>query len=373
MPSGTPLALPSARPTLATGSPTGRPSAAPSGVRVYTGRLTLSVYPFEPFLKWSTDPVSGVRYATLDRAAYEASNPAPQPRPYDVVYLENEYLRLAFLPRWGGRLYQATYLPTGQTLFYNNKVVKPSRWGPFDADRNWWLALGGMEWAAPVQEHGYEWGVPWTYRTQSDGSSASIVLQDSAEAGRVQVQVTVTLARGQPGWGIAAQVVNATPRAVPVQFWLNAALTLGGRTIAPETEFDLPGASARVHSTGDSRLPGEKQSIAWPVYNGVDYSRYRNWQNWAGLFAVNSGAGRAGAYNPAARLAVTRTYPPATAPGVKLFAFGPQFPDRSYTDDGSQYFELWGGPNRTFWPDDDVTLAPGQMLGWSEQWRVEAR
>ena len=40
----------------------------------------------------------------------------------------------------------------------------------------------------------------------------------------------------------------------------------------------------------------------------------------------------------------------------------------AYTDDGSGYFELWAGIPRTFFADDDVTLAPGESRTWTEYW-----
>ncbi|MGB9593852.1 MAG: hypothetical protein ACPL7R_06925, partial [Anaerolineae bacterium] len=46
-----------------------------------------------------------------------------------------------------------------------------------------------------------------------------------------------------------------------------------------------------------------------------------------------------------------------------------EFPDfATFADDGSAYVELWAGANRTFWPQDDVLLGPGESLGWSETW-----
>jgi hypothetical protein len=33
---------------------------------------------------------------------------------------------------------------------------------------NWWLAVGGMEWAFPVEEHGYAWGMIWKIDTRID-------------------------------------------------------------------------------------------------------------------------------------------------------------------------------------------------------------
>ena len=44
----------------------------------------------------------------------------PIPVAYHLIVLENEYLRVSVLPELGGRIYQCTYKPTGQSIFYNN-------------------------------------------------------------------------------------------------------------------------------------------------------------------------------------------------------------------------------------------------------------
>jgi hypothetical protein len=75
-----------------------------------------------------------------------------------------------------------------------------------------------------------------------------------------------------------------------------------------------------------------------------------------------------GAYNPAANLGVVRLIEPGAVPGSKLFAFGLGFSDRSYTDDDSQYFEIWGGANAGFWPEDNLTVPAGGTVQWQESW-----
>jgi hypothetical protein len=334
--------------------------------------LNLLVYPYAKHLTWSIDTNTGVPFATLNRAAYEAAKEAPQRQAFKAVHVENELLDLVFLPELGGRLYQAYYKPTQQPIFYNNPVVKPSRWGPFESDKNWWLAVGGMEWAVPVQEHGYEWGSVWSYRTQVESETARITLRDADAANRLQTTIIVTLRRGEPSWTLTAQLHNPTARPMRIQFWLNAMLTLGTATMSPDTEFVLPTNSVTVHSTGDQRLPREKQTMTWPIYQGINLGAYRTWQSWLGVFANDLNGQSVSAYNPRSKLGLLRAFPADKVAGVKLFALGPQFPDRSYTDGDSQYFELWGGPNKTFWHEDDITLTPTMSLMWSERWTLVA-
>lgn len=342
---------------------------AVSGVQAYETTITLSAYPFEAYLRERTDPRYNMGILWLDRAAYEAANPRPQPRSFTAIILESAYLKLTFLPGLGGRLYQCTFKPTGQDLFYQNAVLKPSYWGPLGREENWWLAAGGMEWALPVHEHGYEWGVPWTYQVEAKGSETSIILRDSSADDRLRAEIRVTLPANKAYFVVQPRVINPTAQPVALQFWLNALLTLGSPSTSPNTEFIYPTEHMIVHSTGDSALPGEGEVMSWPVADGRDLSRYGNWRNWLGVFVPEVGQDYAGAYNHDTGLGVVRIFPHQVALGLKLFGFGANFAARSeYADDGSEYFEMWGGPCRTFWPEDEVTIGAGESLNWSEVW-----
>jgi hypothetical protein len=336
--------------------------------------IVLSAYPYEAYLREKLDARYNFDVVWIDRAAYEASNPQPQPRTFKAVVLENQYLSLWFLPELGGRLYKCTVKSTGQNIFYQNPVLKPSYWGPLAREENWWLAAGGMEWALPVHEHGYESGVFWAYNVQEQADAVSITLRDQTAEERTRddrlwAEVTVTLPAGRAYFVVQPRLLNPTSESVTFQFWLNAALTLGSTRTSAQTEFIYPTERMIVHSTGDAALPGERESMSWPICDGRDLSLYGNWRNWLGVFVPEPRQGYAGAYNHETGLGVARIFEPAEVRGLKLFAFGADFPARpEYTDDGSDYFEIWAGPCKTFWPEDDVTLGPGQSLEWREVW-----
>lgn len=339
------------------------------GVKVYETKITLPAYPYEPYLREKLDTRYNFKVVWLDRAAYEAANPQPQPRALTAVVLENQYLRLTFLPELGGRLYQCVFKPTGQHIFYQNAVLKPSYWGPLSRAENWWLAAGGMEWALPVHEHGYEWGLPWAYRIERRSDGASILLHDYTLNDRLRAEIRVTLPVDRAYFVVEPRLVNPTSQPIACQFWLNAALTLGSASASPNTEFIYPTACMIVHSTGDSSLPGEHQIMSWPIYEGRDFSFYRNWRNWLGVFVPDIRQDYAGIYNHDTGLGIVRVFAAKAVPGLKLFAFGKDFLARGeYTDDGSEYVEMWAGPCKTFWPEDDVLIEAGQAITWSEIW-----
>jgi hypothetical protein len=165
-------------------------------------------------------------------------------------------------------------------------------------------------------------------------------------------------------------LVNSTAQAVPVQLWLNAALTLGAASMSPQTQFVLPVDEVVVHSRGESgwTVPDAHAAAPWPLVSAADLRNYGQWANYLGVFVPNLDAPFVGSYNPETNLGVARLIEPGKVPGTKLFAFGQDFPDKSYTDDGSQYFEIWGGANTGFWPEADVVVPAGGTLTWQEQW-----
>ena len=336
------------------------PTARPQAVQVSRGSLTIPTYQYQRALHSASEsPCSP--YPVLDWAQVGP----PVPVAYESVTLENEYLRLVFLPALGGRLYQCVFLPTGQKLFYNNPVLKPSHWGP--PEMGWWLAAGGMEWCLPVDEHGYVTAEPWTVETtQAPDGSATITLAHTEQTHNIRAAVRVALSPGEARFTIATRLDNPDPLPKAYQYWLNAMVSLGQSSLSSATRFVLPATEVVVHSTGDSALGRARSTLPWPVANGRDLSHYDTWRNWLGVFVPGATAGYMGAYNPETDLGIARVFPRQRAPGVKLFAFGKDFDTAAYTDDGSQYAELWGGVTPTFW--DTATLGPQESVQWSETW-----
>lgn len=358
---------------------------APLSVKVYESAVTFKAYPFEQALRPRLDPNNHFTFNALDQKAYETALGTQPPTIKSVrsIILENEYIQLTFLPELGGRLFQIVYKPTGQNLFYNNRVLKPTSWGP--ANQGGWLAVGGMEWALPVNEHGYEWGTPWQTSISQDVSGATLTLVDSLANDRVRAKIQVTLPAHAAYIIVHPRIENPTATSTKIQFWINSQMTLGAsKNVSPNTEFVLPANSVWVHSTGDQFIPARQippvdaqaaaEPMSWPLVANRDMSRYSSWDDYLGVFATNPSAAFVGAYNHDTDLGLARVFPQQQVPGVKLFAFGPQFCCRDqFSDDGSDYFELWGGLPRTFFAQDAVTLAPGEVREWNEYWLPFAR
>lgn len=335
--------------------------------RVSISSISLPVHPVDNALTEQINPTFNIPYTRLDRRKYDAGR--LETRSFTLLVLENEYLKVTLLPELGGRIYQAIFKPTGNNIFYQNPVLKPSPWGP--TEMGWWWAVGGMEWGLPVEEHGYEWGIPWDYHIEESADGVTITLWDSTATDRLRARVAVTLPNDAAYFEVSPTLENPTAAPIDYKFWLNAMLAPGpANKISPNLRVVMPTDRVTVHSTGDPRLPGPWTQADWPVYNGVDYSLLANWQEWYGFFQYPRATGDFQAiYDEGFDEGVVRTYDSRQVQGAKFFAFGngPRAisPDL-YTDDSSSYVEMHGGVAPTF--ADTRRLNGGEQFSWTERW-----
>jgi hypothetical protein len=345
------------------------PTPLPVAVTMRESQVTIPTYPYADFTSEAWSETFNMPYAVLNRAAYEASNPAPAGAVYRTFIVENEVIALTFLPDLGGRLYKVLYKPTGHLVTYRNPVLKPSPWGP--PEQGWWLAAGGFEWCLPVEEHGYEWNVPWKLSATGDGQSATVTLRDVSSGDRVQAEIAVRLEAGAGYFTIRPRLENPTGAPLEVKYWTNAMLAPGGQNKpSADLRFVLPEpvTNVTIHSRGDEFLPDNNQRVPWPVVDGTDLSRLGNWNRWLGFFEDPAAGDFVAAYDEGYDEGIVRVYSADAVPGSKVFAFGWQDPISwsNWTDDGSSYVELHSGPAPTF--DDSVTIPAGGSLQWTEIW-----
>ena len=322
----------------------------------------------EAFQTLRRDPIFNWPYKAFDRDAFWASEPVPAPRSYRLIYLENSYLRVSILPELGGRVWQVLHKPTGDTMFYQNTVVKPSPWGP--AEQNGWLALGGLEWALPVNEHGYDWGTEWDVATFEEDGAVGVRLATPDDGRRLSAVIQVSLAPDTAYVEISTELENLTSAALAFHYWQTAMLAPGTDNAPnPTLHFVVPSPVMTVHSTGDSALPGPGRHFTWPSYFGRDLSRLGNWDHYLGFFEYPAAHGPfVGVYDPALDAGAVRIFPAEIAQGSKVFGLGwrRRIGSEHFTDDGSSYVELHGGLSPTF--SEPYTLAGGARVAWDEQW-----
>lgn len=365
-----PSAAATATPAAATtASPTSTPSAnvsvtpaAGAAPTIRESSISILTYPWKDYLVATTpgDPIYPYPRLGYDPATFVPTSPVNQS--YKTVVLENDYVRLTFLPELGGRLYRWEDKVTGRNLLYNNPIIRPTGWGY----RQWWLPVGGLEWGLPVGDHGLvEWR-PWNYTTASGQSTAAVIVSTTDDRTGLRASIRIELDSSHSYFTLTPTLTNPTTGTLPFQFWMTAlAAPAGDNHAGADLRFDLPVSAMLVHSTDDKSLP-VGQKISWPVANGRDLSVYGSWNEFLSLFASPSASQPyAGLYSPHADQGFVRSFPPAIARGLKLFAPG-NLPPWVWTSDDSSYVELWGGLTTNF--SENATLQPGSSFAWSENW-----
>lgn len=329
----------------------------PEGVRTRETTITIPTYDYNAALVPTApnDPV--YPYPRLDRARVGA----PQPQTYRLLVVENQFLTLTFLPELGGRLYQAIDKASGQNIFYQNPVIKPSPFG----QRGWWIGAGGLEWAAPTEEHGYLEYLPWELTLEQQQQGLTVQATTTEAQTGMQVTGRVGLQAGEGRFRVGMAVTNTTGAPRPLQMWTNAALAPGdSNDIGPGLRFVAPTPRMIVHATQDAALPQPRELFDWPQYAGRDLSLPANWSGYIGAFSPQP-VPFLGIYdrNQDAGAVVIHG---ADVVGGKIFGFSANFDPNLYTDDGSEYVELWSGAQQTFW--DYPPLADGATRAITTDW-----
>lgn len=344
--------------------------SVPSGqARICATQAMIPTYPVEAYRSVAFDPVYRWPYFRFDHERFGVEAPTTQMRHYELLILENDYLQVSILPQLGGRIWQVVHKPTGDTMFYQNPVVKPSPWGP--ATQRGWLGLGGLEWALPVNEHGYDWGTPWEVTTfQDEDGSVGARIATPVDGRLLAAEIVVTLHPDRAYVTVAPTIRNLADHALDFHFWQTAMLAPGpGNKLSADLHFVLPSPVMSIHSTGDTLLPVSGKLFTWPRYFGRDLSRLGNWNRYVGFFEYPTAHGPfVGVYDPALDAGAVRVFPAEIAQGSKVFGLGWRnaIHSEDFTDDGSAYVELHGGLSPTF--DEPYTLTGGATVRWEESW-----
>ena len=356
---------------------------------IATDTWTIQTYPYAPALFWMTNTQYNISYPVLhwDNYYYLSNyDPTPTPHDYQILALENEWLKVWLMPELGGRVYQILYKPTNRGLLYRNWTLKPTNWGP--QEQGWWLPAGGIEWGFPVEEHGYEWGIPWSYEIVTGTHGITVTLRDSVAPDRLRAAVSVFLPNDRAVLVIHPRIENNRDVGLNFKWWINAMLAPGGMgdvgsweyNSSQNVRFVYPTDQVTIHSTGDASLPGPQSpsgpdyAMSWPIYDGRDLSYLRNWNQYLGFFARPAASSDfAGVYNTNTyeldnKDGIVRIFPHHIATGLKGFGMGwnDPLPWDIWDDTAHYYVEMHGGLAPTFW--DSAFLPAHSSIEWDETW-----
>ena len=290
-------------------------------------------------------------YTAMDR---DSLSQKPVPVKYDSLTLENEYLKVIFLPQLGGRIWSAYDKVAKRDIFYNPGVIKPSRYN----QRQAW-PVGNLEVYGPYDAHMLTWpGEPWAWAMHGNADgSASVVLShiDHFFRNKISLQVTVHPGRTFIETTILLRNRNLLPNRYLL--WTNA-----GVPATEGTRFVYPMTKTIGHDSSELGT--------WPVENGVDLSWYKNNKNMLGVFGLDLYDHFISAYDTTQDYGTICTADRFLARGVKTWTWGTgpaaQRHMQSYTDSNVPYVEVQSG--RFVWDGNYEFMGPGMSDGWTEYW-----
>jgi tetratricopeptide (TPR) repeat protein len=324
--------------------------AAP--VSAYRGKIELPTYPWtavrHPYFR-GTDKVNIYPYPMLDFLSREKTN-----HTYRTVVLQNEYLRVTFLPELGGKIHEVTDNVTGLPMFYVNHVIKPGLIGQCGA----WTS-GGVEWNTGPQGHTVGCMQPVAVEIlppETDGSR-SVAIGETERIYGTRWTVVVTLRPGCSFLEERIRICNPTETVRPYYFWNCTAMpnTPGFRFIYPMT-------------LGTDH--GSEKFFDWPIDHGKDLSRGTNYHDASSIFAWHCDQDFFGSYDDAAERGVVSYANHHQVPGKKAWTWGQggfgKMHQMDLTDADGPYNEVQTGPLLT--QGEVGRLDPGETVEWKEWW-----
>ena len=285
---------------------------------------------------------------------------------YEVVVLENEYLKIEILPEIGGRIYSALDKTTGYDFFYKQHVIKPALIGVLGS----WIS-GGVEFNWPFH-HRASGFMPCDYKleTLSDGS-AVCHLSEHDPIDRMKGMVSIILRPNEKRFETRMRLYNRTDTAHSFLWWENAAVP-----VHEKYQIFFP---QDVHYVNFHYL---KSRITYPVagdgiFNGIpmneprDISYHKNTVPATSYFASASDYDFFGGYDHAKQCGVVHIGDHHLSPGKKMFTWGYCQLARSWenalTDTDGQYAELMAGSYSDNQPNFSW-LEPYETKEFSQYW-----
>jgi hypothetical protein len=226
---------------------------------------------------------------------------------------------------------------------------------------NWWLAVGGMEWAFPVEEHGYAWGMVWKIETDIDEQGAAVANMTYHDpASELTAEIELTLPSQGRSFTLAPTLVNESDQPKQGQLWVDVALPAGeGMAV------QFPAELITIHSADEASGFAAGQRTNWLE----TFGQWRTWSGWFSAFAAPANSNELIAWPAGDGPGLKRIFDREAAPGVKFFTWGPEGDLAQF--EGTPYFEIWGGLTPDF--ERPLTLDPGTRAGWVETWTIQAR
>lgn len=282
---------------------------------------------------------------------------------YNVVWLENKYLKVMVMPELGGRIQRAFDKTNNYDFVYYNHVIKPALVGLAGP----WIS-GGIEFNWP-QHHRPSTFSPVDYvLSENTDGSVTIWLNEIDKMYGTKALMGFTLHPDKAYIEITGQLYNPTDIPQTFLWWANPAVAVNDYT---KSIFPPDVHAVFDHGKRDvSEFPiakGEYYKIDYSP--GTDISRYKNIPVPTSYMAYHSDYNFVGGYDFSVDAGVLHIANHHISPGKKQWTWGHgefgQAWDRHLTDEDGPYIELMTGIYTDNQPDF-TWLEPGEEKSFTQ-------
>jgi tetratricopeptide (TPR) repeat protein len=269
-------------------------------------------------------------------------------RDYNIIYLENEYIKVGIMPDLGGRIYSAVDKTNGYNYFYRNDVIKPSLIGMV----GFWIS-GGNAWGYP-HHHG-----PHTVEAMDhtiehgDDGRVTLWISYTERMHRLRMLCGYTLYPNSSVIDMVIRPFNPTPYVHSFLFWANP-------SVHTDTTYQVIFPPSVEYVTQHHK----NEMTTWPIadryynrfdYTGKDISMWKNTGVPSSFFSWKPQEDFFGGYDHGKQAGTAWIGNHHTMPGMKFWAdgnnpAGVRF-NSALTDDSGQYIELMAGAFTDNQPD----------------------
>ena len=286
-------------------------------------------------------------------------------KPFRVITLENEYLRVELMPELGGRIYAAMDKRTGYDFFYRQHVIKPALIGLLGS----WIS-GGCEFNWPCH-HRPSTFMPVDVQIEKHPDGAVTVwMSENEPLNRMKGMVGVHLAPGEARFDTRMKVYNPNAQRHSFLWWENAAVPVNEQY---RLVFPPDVAYVQFHY----RKNVTEYPVASGVYNGirmgdgVDISYHKNTRQPTSYFCAATQYDFFGGYDEGKRCGVIHVADRTVSVGKKMFTWAYSQLSRSWetalTDEDGPYAELMASSYSLNQPDF-AWLMPYESKEFSQMW-----
>lgn len=290
-----------------------------------------------------------------------------QPRDYEVIRMENDYIRLLLIPELGGRVFEAYDKINGYDFLYRQHSIKPALIGAYGL----WIS-GGLEFNWPFHHRPSTYmPVNFTTETQADGTAIAW-LSECDPTDRTRCTIGIVLHPDAAFFETRIQVTNRTPLRHSFLMWQNAAVPVND-----DYQFIFPPDVSYANNHYSMGKPAVSYPIAHGAYASAfydeptDISWYKNCYHATSHFAAPSRYDFFGGYDHGKKGGVIHIANHHISPGKKMFTWGcgelAAHWEKALTDTDGRYCELMAGSYSNNQPDF-TWLNPYETKRFSQFW-----